>query len=82
MCKLWLGVGLPTWNAQATQHVQVEAFLDAAGSRRVLLVGPDNWSMEDLIDISKASSSEVAKWLDLTCPKATSLATAALLAPK
>lgn len=59
----------------------MEDFLEAAGSRRHLLVESDYWSLEELADISRASSSEVAKWVESTCPKATSLATAALLAP-
>jgi len=63
--------------------VQVEAFLGAAGSTwRQLLEGTEYWSLEELVDISKASSSEVAKWLERTCSEATSLATAALLASK
>ncbi len=56
--------------------------MESAGERRHLLEEATFWSLQELADIARGSSSEIVKFLETAAPDVASLATAALLAPR
>ena len=59
--------------------LQMDEVLDGAGARRWLLESACLWSLEDLQNISRGSSSELLAWLTTSSNMIASLARCSLL---